>query len=81
MGSRDPEPERCAEGAPEDRDRIGEEKRRRMAKPRVVISLGLVAVVAISIWMSLVSNPIAGIASFFGLTGLLWAVARIKHWI
>jgi hypothetical protein len=52
-----------------------------MSKTRIIVSLGLVAIVAISVWMSIASNPIAGIASFFGLTGLLWAMAKIKHWI
>jgi hypothetical protein len=52
-----------------------------MSKPKAVIGVGIVAIVVVSIWMSIVSNPIAGIVCFFGLTGLLWSMAKIKHWI
>jgi hypothetical protein len=52
-----------------------------MPKPKAKIGIGIVSIVLISIWMSVASNPMSGIASFFILTLLLWAIARIKHWV
>ncbi len=52
-----------------------------MTKPRAVIGLGILGIVALSVWMGIASGPINGIAVFFILTGLLWAVAKTKHWI
>ena len=52
-----------------------------MAKPKAAIGLALVAIVAFSFWMGFASSPLYGIAVFFVLTCLLWAVARIRRWI
>lgn len=52
-----------------------------MQKAKAVIGIGIVAIVAVSIWMAIASNPISGIAFFFILTGLLWALAKTKRWI
>lgn len=52
-----------------------------MAKPKVWIGLGIVAIFAVSTVMAVAANPLQGIAAFFVLTVLLWAVARIRHWI
>ncbi len=52
-----------------------------MSKRKTVIGIGIVLVLVISIWMSIASNPISGIAVFFVLTGLLWALAKTRHWI
>lgn len=52
-----------------------------MKKARTTIGLALVAIVAFSFWMGVASSPLHGIAVFFILTCLLWAVARIRHWI
>jgi hypothetical protein len=66
---------------PESGDRPETKMRRQTAKTKLIVSLGLVAIIVISIWMSFASSPIAGIACFFGLTGLLWSMAKIKRWI
>lgn len=52
-----------------------------MSKAKSIIGVGLVVIVAISIWMAFASNPVTGIAFFFILTGLLWALAKTRHWI
>lgn len=52
-----------------------------MTKPKTMIGLGIVAVLAVSIMMTVAVNPLNGIATFFVLTCLLWAVAKIKRWI
>ncbi len=52
-----------------------------MSKAKSIIGIGLVVIVAISVWMAFASNPIIGIAFFFILTGLLWALAKTRHWI
>jgi hypothetical protein len=52
-----------------------------MLKPKAKIVIGILTVIAFSIWMSITSNPISGIASFFILTFMLWAIAKIRHWI
>jgi len=52
-----------------------------MLEPKAKIGIGIVLAVLISIWMSIASNPLSGIASFFILTLLLWAIAKIRHWI
>ena len=52
-----------------------------MAKPKRIIGIGLFVIVAVSIWMAFAANPIVGIAFFFILTALLWALARTRHWI
>jgi hypothetical protein len=45
------------------------------------ISVALVAIVLISIWVSLTSSALHGISFFFILTILLWAVAKTRRWI
>ncbi|HSA95331.1 MAG TPA: hypothetical protein VLJ16_04725 [Acidobacteriota bacterium] len=50
-------------------------------KPKVKIGIGIVSIILLSIWMSVASNPLSGIATFFILTLLLWVVARIRDWI
>jgi hypothetical protein len=52
-----------------------------MSKAKNVIGISLAVIVAVSIWMAVASNPIIGIAFFFILTGLLWAMAKTRHWI
>jgi hypothetical protein len=52
-----------------------------MTKRKVVIVAGIVLITAISIWMGFASDPLNGIAFFFVLTGLLWTVAKTRHWI
>ncbi len=45
------------------------------------IIIGLAVVVMLSIWIGVASDPLNGIAVFFVLTVLLWAVAKTKRWI
>lgn len=52
-----------------------------MSRPKAVIGVGIVTIVAISIWMGIASNPISGIVFFFVLTCLLWAIAKTRRWI
>lgn len=52
-----------------------------MLKKKAIVGLGLVIIIVISIWMGITSGPISGIAVFFILTLLLWAIARVRHWI
>jgi hypothetical protein len=52
-----------------------------MRKAKAVIGVGIVAIVAISVWMAVSTDPLNGIAVFFVLTGLLWAIARTRNWI
>lgn len=52
-----------------------------MAKPKVLIVAGMAAIVAVSAVLAVASNPLDGIAAFFVLTVLLWAVAKTRHWI
>lgn len=52
-----------------------------MAKAKVAIGVGIVLVLVTSIGMTLISNPLNGIAVFFVFTCLLWAVAKTRHWI
>ncbi|MBP7707136.1 MAG: hypothetical protein KA243_07805 [Candidatus Aminicenantes bacterium] len=52
-----------------------------MRKAKAVVGIGIVAIFAFSVWMALAVNPLNGIAVFFVLTGLLWAIARIRNWI
>ncbi len=52
-----------------------------MSKAKSIVGVGLVVIIVISIWMAFASNPIIGIAFFFILTGLLWALAKTRHWI
>ena len=60
---------------------INHVRRGSVRKAKVVIGIGIVVVLVISIWTGIASNPISGIASFFILTFLLWAVAKNRHWI
>lgn len=50
-------------------------------KAKMIISLGIAIVMLISILMGITSNPLNGIAVFFILTVLLWAMAKTRHWI
>lgn len=52
-----------------------------MSNPKRIIGLGLTAIVAVSIWMAFAADPIVGIAFFFILTAMLWALAKTRHWI
>jgi len=52
-----------------------------MRRAKAVVGIGMVTIVAISIWMGIKSSPISGIAFFFILTVLLWAIAKNRHWI
>jgi hypothetical protein len=52
-----------------------------MLRTKAKISLGLGIVILISIWLSIMSNPISGIAAFFILTAFLWAIAKTRRWI
>ncbi|MBN2266592.1 MAG: hypothetical protein JW775_12345 [Candidatus Aminicenantes bacterium] len=52
-----------------------------MPKAKAVIGIGMVVIVAVSIWAGLTSGPIRGIAYFFILTVMLWAWAKVRHWI
>lgn len=52
-----------------------------MRKAKIIIAAGIVAIVALSTWVAVGASPLNGIAVFFVLTCLLWAVARIKRWI
>lgn len=53
------------------------------ASPRTKkkIILGLATVLAVSAGMGLVSGALGGIAYFFILTVLLWAIAKTRRWI
>jgi hypothetical protein len=52
-----------------------------MPKVKTKISIGIVIVLLVSIWMGISSNPMNGIAVFFLLTVLLWAIAKTRRWI
>lgn len=52
-----------------------------MTKAKAIIAIGMVMIITVSIWAGLTSSPISGIAYFFILTVMLWAWAKVKHWI
>jgi hypothetical protein len=52
-----------------------------MPKAKAVIGIGMVVIIAVSICAGLTSSPISGIAYFFVLTVMLWALAKVRHWI
>lgn len=45
------------------------------------IIIGIAIVVLASAWIGISSNPLEGIAVFFVLTVLLWALAKTRRWI
>jgi len=50
-----------------------------MLRVKKKIIIGLAAVMIISIWVGVSSNPLEGIAVFFVLTVLLWALAKTRR--
>jgi hypothetical protein len=52
-----------------------------MLKAKTKIRVGLLLVVLISIFGAIASGALHGVAYFFILTVLLWAIAKTRHWI
>jgi hypothetical protein len=61
---------------------LGDKRSKRTPRTtKIKISVGIVAAFLVSIWMGITSGPITGIAYFFILTVLLWAMAKARRWI